>query len=233
MSKTIVTRAGVLCAALAGSAVLVGPASAQLINAGLGSVGPGGSPVTTVGGSSALSAALGWYQFTVVPGGTLTTTLETTTDPMGAGNMLHVVTDSGDWPPAEQGNGFGQEFVGDKVYADATLTYDIQVLSGQVTGGLALDVGYGIGVFTSSTPVTDATTGGWVQVTDHFTGADLASGVYFETETLGTGATYNVDNIAFTGTAVPEPTTMTLLAAGLGGMVMRRRKAKTARAIEA
>jgi hypothetical protein len=57
------------------------PANANLLdNDGFEIVGPAGNPVTTPGGSGGPSAALGWTQFTVVPSGTLTTTLSPPTE---------------------------------------------------------------------------------------------------------------------------------------------------------
>src|SRR5271166_3731351 len=138
MSNRSIIRLGLLCGMLGGAACLAGPApAAYLLNSDLSVVGPDGSPVTTLGGQSSWSAAASWYQFTVVPTGTLTTTLLPTTDPfVVGGNMLHLTTDSGDYPPAEQGNGWGQAFIGNERLADATLTFDINVFSGSVSGGL-------------------------------------------------------------------------------------------------
>ena len=49
------------------------------------------------------------------------TTLLPTTDPFGSGQMMHVVTDSGDYRPAEQGNGFAQAFIGGALLPHATV----------------------------------------------------------------------------------------------------------------
>jgi hypothetical protein len=226
-----VIRLGALCGILAGAAFLASPASAAyLINPGFDTVGPDGSPVTTMappveppytGGGP--SAALGWSQFVVWPSGSLTSELLPTTDPFGSGQMMHIATDSGDYPPAEQGNGFAQAFLGDALLPQATVTYDLYVASGEVWGGLvAAD-----GAFQSNTPHFGPT-GVWIQVTDHMLPGLLSGEVAFETLTLGTstGADYYVDNLNVT--AVPEPATMTLLAGGLGGLVMRRRRASKA-----
>ena len=97
--------------------------------------------------------------------------------------------------------------------ADATVTYDLDVVSGSVTGGLvAAD-----GAFQSNTP-THGPTDGWIQVTDHMLPGLLSGVVAFETLTPGitTGGDYYVDNINVTGNlVVPEPATMTCWPAGL------------------
>jgi hypothetical protein len=221
---------GALSGALIGGALLATPAAADyLINSGFDTLGPGGSPVTTIGGSGAWSAALGWEQFTVVPGGYLTTSLAPSTDPWGGGNAIHVVTDSGDYPPAEQGNGFGQVF--SSLLPHATVSYDLYVVSGSVTGGITLDIGGGVGVFTGNTP-TFGPTGGWIHVVNAQLPGELSTGVYFETLTLGQGAGYGadyfVDNVVV---SVPELSTWAMMLlgfAGLGFSGYRRAKARTA-----
>ena len=223
-------KAVLICAtfaAAAGAGLLAEPATAagDLGNQDFGTIGPGGSSVTTVGSSSAWTAASDWYQFTVVPGGSLTTTLLPSSDTFGGdANMLRVVTDSGDWPPAEQGNGFGQSFVGGELLAHATVSFDIDVLSGQVTGGLTKDIGNGIGVFTADEPTFGAT-GGWIHVVDHADPGTLSDGVFFETLTLQPypdtalnadhGATYEIANIQV---SAPEPATWAMMLAGFAGL---------------
>jgi hypothetical protein len=230
-----VFRSIVLCGALGGALLLASPAAAAtyLINPGLDAVGPSGPSVTTVaGGPEVPSAALGWLQFTAVPGGTLTTTLLPTTDPWGSGNMLHIVTDSGDYPPAKSGNGFGQQFVGGARLVDATVSFDIDVVSGSVTGGISADTAaHDIGVFTSHTP-TFGPTNGWIRVVNVQLPGVLSDGVFFETLTIGQGAGYGanyyVDNVAVT--AAPEPPTWAMLLAGFAGLefVGQRRARKAA-----
>ena len=224
-----------VCGLLAGALAIVAPAHGAnlLLNGSFDTVGPDGSPVTSLGGTGGNSAAEHWEQFTVVPTGTLTSTLLPTTDPfVVGGNMIHVTTDSGDYPPAEQGNGIGQAFP--HVLHDAMLTFDIKVVSGQVTGGLTESVGHGIGVFPSTVQTfVGPTTGtdGWVQVTDHLNPGLLSQGVYFETLTLGQGAgfggDYYIDNAVVTG-IIPEPATWAMMLigfAGLGFAAYRRARA--------
>ncbi len=233
MWTRFVIRLGALCGMLGGAVCLAGPAAAAyLINPGLDTVGPDGSPVTTTAAAvvppyaGGPSAALGWSQFVVWPSGTLTTTLLPTSDPLGSGNMLHIVTDSGDYPLAEQGNGWAQGFIGGVLLANATMTYDLYVVSGEMYGGLvAAD-----GAFQSNTP-NFGPTSGWIRVTDQMLPGLLSGDVAFETLTYGTttGGDYYVDNINVTGIpVVPEPATMTLVAGGLGGLFLRRRRAAQA-----
>jgi hypothetical protein len=224
------------CGALIWAALLASPAGAvYLIDPGFDTVGPSGSSVTTLGGSNGWSAALGWFQFTVVPAGSLTTTLLPSTDPLGSGDMLHVVTDSGDYPPAEQGNGFGQQFVGGARLPHATVSFDLYVVSGSVTGGITADYpSHGIGVFTSNTP-TFGPTGGWIHVVNAQLPGKLSDGVFFETLTLGQGAGYGanyyVDNVSVS--SVPEPSTWAMMllgfsALGFGGYRRTRKAAALA-----
>src|SRR5271166_2843299 len=142
MSTRSAIRFGALCSLLAGVACFAGPAAAAyLINPGLDTLGPDGSPVTTTAPAvvppyaGGWSAAEGWSQFVVWPAGTLTTKLMPTTDPLGSGNMLHIVTDSGDYPPAFQGNGWAQTFIGGALLPHATVAYDLDLISGEVWGG--------------------------------------------------------------------------------------------------
>lgn len=182
-----------LSVALAGAAVLAAPAWAAtyLSNEDFSSVGAGGAgPITTNGALSPPpysatkeTGAAVWYQFTVVPGGYLTTTLLPSTDTFGGdANMLHVVTDSGDYPPAEQGNGFGQAYVGGQLLPHTTLTFDLDVLAGTVSGGLTRALG-SIGVFPPDYP-TWGPTDGWIQVTETMN-QYLSQGVFFETLSYG------------------------------------------------
>ena len=108
------------------------------------------------------------------------------------------------------------------------MTYDLDVISGKVWGGLvAAD-----GAFQSNTP-NFGPTGGWIRVTDHMLPGLLSQGVAFETLTIGQGAGfgayYYVDDISV---SVPEPATMTLLAGGLGGLFLRHRRAAKPAAAE-
>jgi hypothetical protein len=87
---------------------VLGPAHAAniLLNPGLDTVGPSGSPVSGTGPSAAQS----WNQFTVVPGSTIISQLLASTDPLGGGQMIDIATNAGFFAPAKQGNGFNQAF---------------------------------------------------------------------------------------------------------------------------
>jgi hypothetical protein len=223
MANASMARFYLLCGGIAAVVAMAQPAAANLlINGGFDTVGPMGTPVTSPGGTGALSAALGWSQETVVPTGTLTSALLPTTDPFGSGNMVHITTDSGDWPAAEQGNGLGQAFPSS--LRGAHLTFDIDVISGSVTGGLTEAVGGGIGVF-PPTIKTFGPTGGWIQVTDQLSPGLLSQGVYFETLTFGQGpgfgADYYLDNALVTA---PEPASLALFAVGMATLAGVRRR---------
>ena len=234
----------ILLVAAIAAAPAVGPASAgaYFFNQNFDSAGAGGAgPITTIGNlfpppyAGSESAAADWTQFTVYPGGELTTTLLSSTDPFGAdANMLHVVTDSGDYPPAKQGNGFGQIYVGGLLLAHATLTFDLDVVSGSVSGGLTAVEG-SVGVFPPGFP-TWGPTGGWIQVTDTMN-AYLSQGVYFETLSDGTtangdltkGGDYYIANIGVS--SVPEPASWAMMLAGFAGLGLagwRKRRAAIA-----
>ena len=156
-----------------------------------------------------------------MPFGALTTTLLPTNDTFGGyANMLHIVTDSGDYPPAEQGNGFGQAYVGGKLLAHTKLTFDLNVVTGSVSGGLTEAVG-SIGVFPPGYP-TWGPTGGWIQVTETMK-QYLSQGVFFETLTPGTtdngdltqGGDYYIANV---NVSVPEPATWAMMLTGFAGL---------------
>ena len=203
MSNRSIFRVGALCGVLAGAAFLTGPAPAALPDQSrlgcCGSRRQSGHDDSTRGGAALAggpSAALGWTQIVVWPGGTLTTTLLPTTDPFGSGNMVHVVTDSGYYPPLNRGNEFAQEFIGAALVPHAILTYDIDFVSGDLWGGLvSADAS-----FETNTPHFSSSTGGWIHVTDIMSPGVLSAEVSFETLTPGTstGADYYVDNIQVT-----------------------------------
>jgi hypothetical protein len=228
-----VMRATAFCGALAGAASFCASASAQLLDPGLD--GPA-APVTTIGPGSAWISSItpgAWYQFTVVPGGSLTSSFLPSTDSLHVGgSMIRIDTNSGDWPPAEQGNGFGQTFIGGESLPHATVSFDINVLSGHVTGGITKDIGGGIGVFTPDEP-SFGPTGGWIHVVDHADPGTLSNGVFFETLTLqpdypnpvysvDLGGNYEIANIQV---SVPEPASWMMLLAGFAGLAFACRRA--------
>ena len=225
MSTTIIIQSFVLSAALAGSAMFSAAEAAELLDPGLNG---SATPVTSIGSGSAWIGSVvpgGWYQFAVVPGGSITSAFLSSTDTITVGgSMIHIVTDSGDWPPAEQGNGFGQTFIGGAALPHATVSFDIDVLSGHVTGGITKDIGGGIGVFTADEP-SFGPTGGWIHVVDHADPGTLSNGVFFETLTLqpypntafsvDLGGNYEIANIQV---SVPEPASWAMMLAGLAGL---------------
>jgi hypothetical protein len=191
----------------------------DLANGGFDAVGPAGNPVTTLAQSAGWSAALGWQQYALVPGSSITSELLPTTDPSGSGNMIHFITDNGDWPPSHAGNGFWQSF---STVPAASLSFDLEVVSGQVTAGLVLVDGAYVDY------PTFGPTSGWIHVTD--VSSQPVSFVAFESLSLGVGAEYYVDNLVMT--SVPEPSTMVLLGtaslAGILGLLKLRRRRRAA-----
>jgi hypothetical protein len=177
---------------------LTGAWADVLVNGGVDTVGLNGSPVS----GSGPSAALAWNQFTVVPGSHITSDLETTTDPLGSGEMIHILTDNGFWGPASQGNGFHQSFA---TLPSATASFDIDVVSGEVTGGLVLATG----PFAQFTPYQNS--GGWQHVVENVNAPVID--MEFEVLTANAGAEFYLDNLQVTPT--PEPSMLPLLVVGL------------------
>jgi hypothetical protein len=189
--------------------------AALLTNGGFDTVGPAGSPMTSIGQAFDPSAAAGWEQYAIVPSSYFVSELLPTTDPTGSGSMMHVITTAGDWPPAEFGNGFEQFFT---TLNSAVFSFDLYVVSGQVTGGLVLASSGAYVDYPTFGP-----TGGWIHVTDHSTLP--VNDVAFETLTLTGGAEYYVDNAVLS--AVPEPSSLAIagiaILAGLCQFKTRRR----------
>ncbi len=163
--------------------------SAQAIilsNGGFDTVGPTGPVVTTFCPVATESAAANWKQWAVVPSSQITTELCPSTDLLsgGGGNMLHVITDVDLYSPAHCGNGFSQDF--GSILPNAQASFDLFVVSGQVTAGLVLATG------PFANFQTFGPTGGWIHVVDTVN-APVQS-LAFETLTLGAGAEYYVDN---------------------------------------
>jgi hypothetical protein len=182
-----------------------------LVNGGVDTIGPSGASVS----GSGPSAALGWNQFTVVPGSQITSDLETSTDPLGSGEMIHILTDNGFWGPASQGNGFHQGF---STLPSATASFDIDVVSGKVTGGLVLATG----PFAQFTPYQAG--GGWQHVVENVNAPVIDIEFEVLTPTNAGGAEFYLDNLQVTPT--PEPSMLPLLAGllvfALGWRCIRR-----------
>lgn len=187
-----------------------------LVNGGFNKVGPSGSPVVVVGPNTVNSAALGWVQWATVPGSTLTTALVLSTDPAGGGYMLHVTTNSGHSDTQGFGSGFGQYFT---PFAGAVASFDILVVSGQVTAGLV--EGNDAGPFAPNVG-TFGPQGTWQHFTEDF--SDPAKAIFFETLTFDAGAEYYVDNVRVKNPeSVPEPSTL-MLVVGVAALTFVARK---------
>jgi hypothetical protein len=108
--------------------------------------------------------------------------------------MLHVISDNGFFPPHSYGSGVGQSLNpngdGGLYPLGGTLSFDIRVVSGQVTGGLVLTSN---GTFAPGTGVFGP--GPWV----HFVQTHAADerDVRFEILTLGVGAEFYLENAVF------------------------------------
>jgi hypothetical protein len=221
-------RLGALCVLLAGTLAMTRPVEANLLIDGeFDILGPNGSPVVTVGLMAAPAAAAGWRQVGVV--GMLTTTLLPSTDPFGpplvpGNNMMHITSDSG------PGNGFVDTAgfsVGLEIGIDYTLTFDLNVISGSVTGGW--DVFNGSASVFPPANLTFGPTGGWIHVIEPIRCPSPSCGdgqfitaVAFETLAPGQGADYFIDNAIVT--TAPEPGSLALLAAALLGFAAIRRR---------
>jgi hypothetical protein len=202
LGERFIARASFVAVA---AAALCGPSARAdlLTNGGFDVAGPLGSAVSNTG-TAGPSAADSWNQWAIVPGSTIRTELVPTTDPTGSGKMIHVFTNNGEGPAAPYGNGFAQDF---NPVNGADFSYDLYVVSGQVTGGLGSAI---TGAFVDYP--TYGPTGGWIHVTDHWNGP--VSAVAFETLTFNAGgAEYYVDNAVVTA-SVPEPSPLVL--AGIG-----------------
>ena len=198
--------------------------AAPILNGGFDLIGPNGPSVTNFAHTSDFSAALGWVQWALSSGSYVTTTLQASTDPLpgGGGNMIHYLSDGHSWPPDSMGNGFGQSF--SSALLSATVTYDLYVVSGQVTGGLYNDLLlYGNGAF-SDFSYTFGPTNGWIHVTETISHA--VAGVAFETLTATGGAEYYIDNLRVTS-AVPEPSTLLLFVSGFAGIGLLRKRLRS------
>jgi len=184
-----------------------GPANAGniLLNGGLDTVGPDGSPVS----GSGPSAAQSWTQFTVVPGSTISSQLLASTDPLGGGEMIDITTNAGYYAAASQGNGFYQDFA---TIPAATASFDIFVVSGSVTGGLGLATGP-FASFTAYTP-----TGAWQHVTQTVNAP--VDGMFFENLVTGAGAEFLLDNLQVN--SIPEPGTFAMMLLAAGSMLLWR-----------
>ena len=73
-----------------------------------------------------------------MPGNSIISRLLATTDPLGNGEMIDIITNAGFYAPAKQGNRLHQSFA---TLPQATASFDIFVVSGSVTGGLVLSTG--------------------------------------------------------------------------------------------
>jgi len=190
-----------------------------ILNPSLDEIGPLGSPVTTTGviTQSAQSAAAFWTHILANPSTFITTELLPSTNPLpgGGGNMLHVVTNGGLDPVTSFGPGVGTTPVVPPLL-QAELSYDLFVVSGQVTGGFVRVSGP-----FADFSLTFGPTGGWIRVTQTWNGPErVSAGPTFET-LFAPGAEYFLDNVRVTDPnappqpVIPEPGSAVLLAVGM------------------
>lgn len=220
--KMIVSLLGTL-ALLVFSVNLSATSINLLTNAGFETAASGVTPGTAVtdmlNGALGSTAAADWIVYANVQANNLPSTITTTLLPStlpGGGQFMIEVNETG------TDNGLGQDFLSTPA-TSATASAWIFIKSGCVGIGSGNDGDTGI-------DTSSCTTGKWIQLTSPNGSTPVTAFIVYDTSI---GADFFVDNAAVltgTGSTVPEPASLLLMATGVFGLafLVRRRHERTA-----